>query len=197
MHIPQIGFVASIFTLTAALAVPNGLTTNLELSTLVERQSSGCTEYCSDAVGCVCRSYPADCTASYLVQPGDGCLAIAEKFDNFTVSQLYRWNPDMGLECYLQAYVPLCINTPDYVFTPPVQAPYGTHRTREEDPVPIMFNIVKDCEDFELVESGTRVETLAQENGFAVEDFAKWNGNQTTAWADYWACVKAPETSSS
>lgn len=48
------------------------------------------------------------------------------------------------------------------------------------------------CQDYEIVAAGTRVEALAEENGFdGLTDFMAWNGNQTTAWAGYWACVKA------
>lgn len=54
-----------------------------------------------------------------------------------------------------------------------------------------MPNIIDTCESFELVAPGKRVDELAEENGFAVDDFATWNGNATTAWAAYWVCVKA------
>lgn len=54
-----------------------------------------------------------------------------------------------------------------------------------------MPNIIDSCSEFEYIEPGKTVDELATENGFAVDDFAAWNGNSTTAWASYWACVKA------
>jgi hypothetical protein len=140
----------------------------------------------------VCTVRPSDCTSFYTVQPGDTCLSIAKVFDEFTVTQFYRWNPSVGQTCFgLQAYVPVCMSTPWYHYTAPVQPDFGTKYTPEQTPVPVMPNIVEDCQLFELVEPGKRVEDMAAENGFAVEKFAEWNGNSTTAWATYWACVKA------
>ncbi|KAI9656885.1 MAG: hypothetical protein M1821_003524 [Bathelium mastoideum] len=175
--------------LTAATCSPFPAA-ELETNTLMPRQDN-CTEYCSDDAGCACTVRPSDCTAFYLVQPGDNCLPIAQKFNNFTVSQLYRWNPSMGLGCYLQAYVPICINTPWYKFTPPIQPAYGTHYTPSQDPVPIMPNIVSNCTEYELIAPGERTDQLAAENNITAQDFANWNGNATSGWQDYWACVKA------
>lgn len=68
--------------------------------TLSARQDAGnCTEYCSVSAGCVCRTVPSDCTAWYTVQSGDTCTSIAQAAGTFTVSQLYKWNPDMGRSC--------------------------------------------------------------------------------------------------
>ncbi|CAK3840379.1 Hypothetical predicted protein [Lecanosticta acicola] len=177
----------SIFALGAlaatAMASPLARTSDIE---------ARCTEYCSNSAGCVCVDWPSDCTAFYTVQPDDTCLTIAKSYSNFTVTQLYLWNPDIGQTCFgLRAYVPVCINTPEYTYVPPVQPAFGTHYAPDQTPVPVMPNIVSDCEDFELVAPGTTVEALGAENGFTDDQFAAWNGNSTTAWAAYWACVKA------
>jgi len=173
--------------LVAAVAASPLVMPAAELST-----RDDCTTYCSVAAGCVCRSYPADCTASYLVQSGDTCVTIAKSFGNFTVTQLYKWNPSVGQTCFgLQAYVPVCINTPDYTFVPPVQPPTGTQYTADQTPVPIMPNIVSNCSEFQLIAGGTREDDLAAANGVTEAEIQAWNGNSTTVWADYWACVKA------
>lgn len=159
---------------------------------LETRQSNNCTQYCSVSAGCVCTVRPSDCSAFYTVESGDTCLSIAKSFSNFTVTQFYKWNPSIGQTCFgLQAYVPVCINTPWYQFTPPVQPDFGTHYTPDQTPVPVMPNIISSCQEYELIEPGKRVDTLAAENGFEESQFAEWNGNSTTAWAAYWACVKA------
>lgn len=158
------------------------------------------------------RRYPSDCTSFYEVAPNDNCLSIAKgipsianahpsqhfsnnttpALGNFTLTQLYLWNQDIDQSCRELYYgTPICINTPGYVFTPPVQQPYGTHNTPDQTPVPLMYDTIASCQEYELVAPGTRVETLAEENGFEVSDFAKWNNGSNTAWADYWACIKA------
>ncbi|KJX93479.1 carbohydrate-binding module family 50 protein [Zymoseptoria brevis] len=191
----------SIFSLATLVAIASATpfampeayagTLDTTSSSLSARQSN-CTEYCSNSAGCVCTVRPSDCTTFYTVQSGDTCLSIAKVFGNFTVTQFYRWNPSVGQTCFgLQAYVPVCIDTPWYEFSPPVQPEFGTRYTPGQTPVPVMPGIVDGCELYELVEPGKRVEELAAENGFAVEKFAEWNGNSTTAWATYWACVKA------
>lgn len=140
----------------------------------------------------MCTVRPSDCSAFYTVQDSDTCLSIAKSFNNFTVSQFYRWNPSVGQSCTgLQAYVPVCINTPWYHYTPPVQPAFGTHYTPSQTPVPIMPNIISSCESFELVAPGTPVEDLEKENNFTQEEFQEWNGNATSPWAAYWVCVKA------
>jgi len=151
-----------------------------------------CTEYCSPAVGCVCVDLPADCEATYIVDSGDTCTGIAEKFGNFTVTQLYLWNPDMQQTCLaLRAYAPICINTPDYTFTPPVQAAYGTHYTTDQTPVPLMPGTIAGCEEYELIAPGKREDQLASENGVTLNQIEAWNGNATLLQAGTWACIKA------
>ncbi|KXS93848.1 hypothetical protein AC578_10456, partial [Pseudocercospora eumusae] len=192
---PSIIMHFTLFTLSALaasafcspLAMPAAFAGELET-----RQANNCTEYCSDSAGCVCTVRPSDCSAFYTVQPSDTCLSIGKSFNNFTITQFYKWNPSIGQTCFgLQAYVPVCINTPWYQFTPPVQPDFGTHYTPDQTPVPIMPNIISSCQSFELVEPGKRVDALAAENGFDESKFPEWNGNATTAWAAYWACVKA------
>ncbi|KAI9714001.1 MAG: hypothetical protein M1820_000731 [Bogoriella megaspora] len=150
------------------------------------------TEYCSNSAGCACTARPSDCTATYLVQPDDTCTTIAKIYNNFTETQLYLWNPDIGTTCFgLQAYVPVCINTPWYKFTPPIQNPYGSHKTAAQVPVPVMPNIIDTCQEYEITGPAQNVASLSKENGFSIADFANWNGNATGTWQDYWACVKA------
>lgn len=156
----------------------------------VRAAANNCTQYCSVSAGCVCTVRPSDCTALYTVKPDDTCGSIAKHFNNFTTTQLYKWNPDIGQTCFgLQAYVPICIDTPWYKFTPPVQASYGTVEATKKTPVPIMPSITSKCAKFELVGPGITVADMAKTNKFSAAKFPLWNGNATTGWQDYWACV--------
>lgn len=114
-------------TITATFATP----------LLVPRDN--CTTYTSVAAGSVCYHTPSDCSATYLVQPGDSCTSIRETYNNFTLSQFFYWNPDVGQTCLgLRAYVPVCVATPWYSFVPPVQEAAGTVEGAGKVPVPIM-----------------------------------------------------------
>ncbi|CZT21916.1 uncharacterized protein RCC_07783 [Ramularia collo-cygni] len=192
----QFTLISAIAALTAIascspVAMPDAFSTTLETNTLNARQSN-CTEYCSNSAGCVCTVRPSDCSEFYTVQPGDTCLTIAKSLSKFTVTQFYRWNPSIGRSCFgLQAYVPVCIATPWYNYVPPVQPEFGTKYTPDQTPVPLMPNIIESCQLFEYIKPGKRVDELAAENGFEIDDFAAWNGNSTSAWASNWACVKA------
>ncbi|KAH8600903.1 hypothetical protein B0O99DRAFT_589778 [Bisporella sp. PMI_857] len=164
--------------------------------TLEARARDNCTQYTSNSAGSVCIDRPSDCTATYLVQSGDTCQAIGAKFSNFTLSQFYYWNPDIGQTCFgLQAYVPVCINTPWYTFVPPVQAATGTVVDASAVPVPIMGGIVGNCTTYEFVGSGLRVDAIVAQNGITMDEFLEWNQNvdknTPTVWAEYWVCVGA------
>ncbi|KAF2172814.1 hypothetical protein M409DRAFT_49342 [Zasmidium cellare ATCC 36951] len=143
------------------LAMPEAFLTSLE-----SRAANNCTQYCSVSAGCASTTCEYSDHLMLILGTGQSCTG-------------------------LQAYVPICINTPWYHYTPPVQPAFGTHYTPDQTPVPIMPNIISSCQDFELVAPGTPVEDLATENDFPVEDFAKWNGNSSSPWAAYWSCVKA------
>lgn len=160
------------------------------------QRRDNCTQYTSVSAGSVCYHQPSDCTAQYLVQSGDTCTSIAAQFNNFTLSQLYYWNPDIGETCLgLRAFVPVCINTPWYTFTPPIQSPDGSVVPASALPVPIMPAITSNCTTFELVGAGSayNVANIVAANGITKGDFLNWNpyivGNATTAWDGYWVCV--------
>ena len=68
-------------------------------ATTIFHARDNCTTYTSVAAGTVCYHTPYDCTATYLVQPGDSCSSIAESYSNFTLSQFFYWNPDVGQTC--------------------------------------------------------------------------------------------------
>jgi len=101
---------------------------------------------------------------------------------------------DVGQTCLgLRAYVPVCINTQWYTFTPPVQPAEGTVEPASDIPVPIMPEITSDCKEFELAGSGYTVDAIVQQNNITLDDFLDWNVylNKTApyAWEGYWVCV--------
>ncbi|KAL1639886.1 hypothetical protein SLS58_007473 [Diplodia intermedia] len=176
-------------TAATAAALPNPFPA---YSLEARQDGSNCTQYCSISAGCTCTVRPSDCTALYEVQPDDTCTTIAEAFGNFTVTQFYKWNPSIGRTCFgLQAYVPVCIDTPWYTFTPPIQPAAGTKEGPEDVPVPLMPSTAAACKTYELTGAGTRVDEIAADNGITVDQWSEWNGNATGAWAGYWSCVEA------
>ena len=91
--------------------------------------------------------------------------------------------------------VPVCINTPWYTFTPPVQAAPGSVVPASQVPVPVMPSITSSCTQYELVGSGSdyRVESIVAKNGISMEQFLNWNQyvdrTYPTVWEGYWVCV--------
>ncbi|CAG8950961.1 hypothetical protein HYFRA_00006358 [Hymenoscyphus fraxineus] len=163
-------------------------------TSLFDRRQDNCTTYSSVAAGTVCYHTPSDCSAKYLVQADETCTTIAARFNNFTLSQFYYWNPDVGQTCFgLRAFVPVCINTPWYTFVPPVQSAAGTIVDASAKPVPVMPSITSACKKFELVGSGQRVDSMVAENEITLDDFLTWNAyidkTNPVAWDGYWVCV--------
>ena len=132
-------------------------------------------------------------------------LPYARPSISFTFTPLPTWHllliesiSDIGQTCFgLQAYVPVCIDTPWYKFVPPVQPPAGTIVSAQALPVPVMPSITPSCTSFELVGDGLdyTVEAIVEANNITEDQFLDWNTyiNRTdpVVWAGYWSCVAA------
>ncbi|KAF2755988.1 hypothetical protein EJ05DRAFT_478036 [Pseudovirgaria hyperparasitica] len=192
--------VSALMTL-GSIAAANPFPASYSLTT--RQDNEGCndnsTRYTSTSAGSVCLYRPSDCTATTLVESGDTCNSIADRFNNFTLSVFRYWNPDIGQTCFgLRAYTPVCIGTPWYTFTPPVQSPDGTivgttDLNPTQLPVPVMPSIVEECNRYFLAGSGQRVDAIAPAAGVSVEDILSWNPTldkeNPVTWAGYWLCV--------
>ncbi|KAF1951010.1 hypothetical protein CC80DRAFT_496303 [Byssothecium circinans] len=186
-----IAMLASLTSVTAAPTTSNAL---------VARQAAPnqCSEYCSVAAGCVNICRPANCAATYLVQSGDTCHSVVSEFNNFTATDLYNWNPEIGTTCFgIRAHVPVCIGVPGYSYPGPIEG--GDIYTPEQTPIPVQPGIVANCTKFEYTDNNgkpTRAQIWA-ENGITQEQWNGWNfptQNATGdyfAWANYFSCVKA------
>lgn len=62
-------------------------------------------------------------------------------------------------------------------------------------PVPIMGGIVAECNKFEFVGSGLRVDAIVAQNNITMDQFLTWNTavdkTNPSVWAQYWCCVGA------
>ena len=101
---------------------------------------------------------------------------------------------DIGQSCLgLRAFVPVCISTPWYTFTPPVQLAPKTIVPASDIPVPIMPGIVDNCAKFELVGGGLRVDAITSDNNIILDDFVSWNTlvkkDDPVLWDGYWVCI--------
>ncbi|KAF2689048.1 carbohydrate-binding module family 50 protein [Lentithecium fluviatile CBS 122367] len=194
-----------IFTQTASIVLLATLASAAALhhqsNALVTRQASlpdECTEYCSISAGCVCIRRPTNCVATYLVDAGENCGTVVSRFNNFTSSDLYAWNPEIGQTCFgLRAYVPVCIGVPGYTYPGPVEG--GDIWTPEQIPVPVQPGIVANCTKFEYTDA-KGVPTLAnilKENNITKYQWNSWNvpsqdpTQDWAAWAQYFSCVEA------
>ncbi|KAF2461398.1 hypothetical protein BDY21DRAFT_397756 [Lineolata rhizophorae] len=180
-----------------ALSLPSGEYPQLDTRQL---SSDNCTEYTSVAAGSVCIHIPYDCDATYIVEGGDTCKSIGEKFGNFSLTQFYKWNPDITRSCLaLRAFVPVCVSTPWYTLAPPsaVQAPAGAIVPASATPVPVMPGAAPSCAAYLLVGPGVRVDAVVTAAAISLEEFLEWNANVDpefpTVWSDYFVCVGVEE----
>ncbi|KAF2277583.1 uncharacterized protein EI97DRAFT_375226 [Westerdykella ornata] len=159
---------------------------------------SECTEYCSVAAGCVCITRPTNCVATYLVHAGETCGTVVERFSNFTATDLYKWNPEIGRSCFgLRAYVPVCIGVPNYEYPGPVKG--GDIWTAEQTPVPIQPSIVANCTKYEYTDStgNPTLQTILTTNKITKQQWNTWNGHADepnedwASWAQYFSCIAA------
>ncbi|CAI6258390.1 unnamed protein product [Periconia digitata] len=192
------------FTLSATVALLASVISAAPTSSngLVARQATlpeECEDYCSVAAGCVCIRRPTNCVATYLVEDDDNCSTVVNKYNNFTATDLYAWNPEIGSTCFgLRAHVPVCIGVTGYTYPGPVEG--GDIYTPEQNPVPVMGGIVANCTKFEYT-NGQGKPTQAEifeENGITRAQWNSWNypsedssRDDLFAWANYFSCVEA------
>ncbi|KAF2259077.1 hypothetical protein CC78DRAFT_84843 [Lojkania enalia] len=170
-------------------------------SSLISRQEQmppACTEYCSVLSGCVCIRRPTNCVANYTVQSGDNCGTIVDKYNNFTATELYKWNPEIGQQCFgLQAYVPVCIMVSGYKYPGPVKG--GDIKTPEQTPIPTQPGIVSNCTKFEYTDKQgiPTLATILSTNKITKQQWNRWNfpsqdsNGDYFAWAQFWSCIAA------
>ncbi|KAH7398755.1 hypothetical protein DE146DRAFT_736234 [Phaeosphaeria sp. MPI-PUGE-AT-0046c] len=142
-----------------------------------------------------CAAIPNGCTASYSVVSGDSCTSIVNKFQNFTATDLYRWNPEIAVQCWgLAAGSPVCINLPPNTPGTPFKA--GDIFAASYPPVPQQFEIISGCKYFEYTNSkglpGLR--QILRGNNITLQQWNEWNWTidktqYNIVWADYFSCV--------
>jgi hypothetical protein len=137
-------------------------------------------------------------TATYLVERNENCGTIVSRFNNFTATDLYNWNPEIGKQCFgLIAGAPVCIGVPGYVFPGPVRG--GDIWTAEQNPIPVMPDIVPNCTKFEYTDSTgvPRLDAILRQNAITREQWNRWNvpsldpSGDHFQWAQFFSCVKA------
>jgi hypothetical protein len=86
------------------------LSSDMRLEARQAEMPEECTEYCSVAAGCVCITRPTNCNhwlfppiqlpanriigvATYIVDSGETCGTVVDRFSNFTATDLLKWNP--------------------------------------------------------------------------------------------------------
>ncbi|KAF2190677.1 carbohydrate-binding module family 50 protein [Zopfia rhizophila CBS 207.26] len=192
--------IAMLASMAAAVPFPFDATSLLphHLNARQEQMPPDCTEYCSVSAGCVCIIRPTNCVATYIVDAGETCGTVVDRFNNFTATALFKWNPEIGKECFgLRAYVPVCIGVPGYEYPGPVKG--GDIMTAADTPVPVQPNIISNCTKFEYTDSkgSPNLATILQTNGITKQQWNEWNvpgqdpNEDWAAWAGYFSCVAA------
>ncbi|KAF2792775.1 carbohydrate-binding module family 50 protein [Melanomma pulvis-pyrius CBS 109.77] len=190
-----IALLASISSVAAAPFSSNGISL---LDARQEELPPTCSDYCSVSAGCVCIIRPTNCVATYIVDSGETCGTVVDRFDNFTATALFKWNPEIGKECFgLHAYVPVCIGVTGYQYPGAVEG--GDTWTPEQTPVPVQPGIVTNCTKFEYTDSqgSPTLATILSSNNITKEQWNSWNvptqdpTQDWASWAGYFSCVEA------
>ncbi|KAI1281721.1 carbohydrate-binding module family 50 protein [Xylaria sp. FL0933] len=139
----------------------------------------------------------SNCNRFYLVQNGDICDTIAAA-EGISVSDLYAWNPAVGVNTCKD------LDVGDYIcvgvigFTPTTSTASTTTTTTLGNgittPTPYQAGMVSDCNDFYFVKSGDTCDNIAADEGISSADFYAWNpavGGNTckSLQAGTYACV--------
>jgi len=124
-----------------------------------------------------------NCNNFYLVQPGDGCAAIASN-NGITLVQFYAWNTQAGPDCsslWANAYA--CVGVLGYVRSSPTTSKGNGITT----PAPIQTGMTRSCKKFHFVKSGETCGTIASDAGVSLDQFLAWNPAAGSSCAGLWA----------
>ncbi|KAK4241775.1 hypothetical protein C8A03DRAFT_30080 [Achaetomium macrosporum] len=129
-----------------------------------------------------------NCNKFYLVQPNDGCWAIA-KSNGIALADFYSWNPAVGRSCtalYPGAYVCIGVSpTP----TPTTTAP-STGVVATPTPTQVRSPIAKP--DM-MRQCGDGCWNIAKAEGISLDNLYAWNpalhGDCSGLWPTYYICI--------
>ncbi|KAI1354385.1 carbohydrate-binding module family 50 protein [Xylaria sp. FL0043] len=120
----------------------------------------------------------SNCNRFYLVQNGDICDTIAAA-EGISVSDLYAWNPAVGINTCKD------LDVGDYIcvgvigFTPTTSTAPTTTTTALGNgittPTPYQTGMVSDCNDFYFVKTGDTCDNIAADERISSADFYAWN----------------------
>jgi LysM domain len=130
-----------------------------------------------------------NCNTFYLVQPGDGCAAIASK-NGITLAQFYAWNTQVGTGCPgLWANTYACVGVIGFVRSSPTTSEGNGITT----PTPIQTGMTGSCKKFYFVKSGDSCVSIAGAVGVSLDQFLSWNpaagGSCAALWANTYCCI--------
>lgn len=140
-----------------------------------------------------------NCDAFHLVESGDGCAAIAQRY-GISVDQFSQWNPEVGKDCsglWLEYYV--CVSVIGVEPTATATTTTTTTTTKPSPtngiatPTPAEPGMVDNCDAFHRVASGDSCSAITQRYGISQAQLAQWNaqvGSDCSGlWLDYYVCV--------
>ncbi|KAJ4300842.1 hypothetical protein N0V90_002930 [Kalmusia sp. IMI 367209] len=169
-------------------ATPFAVDTTANLQARQAQLPPDCTVSCFPSAGCV---------ANYTVAAGENCGTVVNRFNNFTATDLFAWNPEILQTCTgLQAYVPVCIGVPGYQYPGPVKG--GDTKAADQTPVPVQA-VVSGCTKYEYTDSKgvPSFSTLLSTNHITQHQWNVWNwpdrnpDDNLAVFAGYFSCVAA------
>ncbi|KAF2207641.1 carbohydrate-binding module family 50 protein [Cercospora zeae-maydis SCOH1-5] len=138
------------------------------------------------------------CQRYYLVQPGDFCQAIVDRYGAFSLQQFYTWNPAVGNNCGgLQSGYYVCVGVAGTPTSPTSTSTTSTRPTGNPTPTPIQPGTPSNCSRYGQANPGGTCAAFAQRFGISLANLYRWNpvlgsngqNCQGSFWAGYYYCV--------
>ncbi|KAJ5495517.1 hypothetical protein N7539_000633 [Penicillium diatomitis] len=124
----------------------------------------------------------ATCNKFDLVQSGDTCAVIANKY-NIPLASFYDWNPAVGSSCaHLDVGDYVCVDIIGYTATTSTTSSGNGIPT----PTPFEPGMVNNCTTFYFVSSGDTCASIASSKGVTVAQITQWNPKVGTGCTDLW-----------
>ncbi|KAJ6071011.1 hypothetical protein N7467_012330 [Penicillium canescens] len=128
------------------------------------------------------------CTKYYLVENGDTCYTIQDKYLDFTLAQFYGWNPAIKTGCK-------GLVVGDYVCVGGTSSPSSTS-SATSSAFPTQSGVASQCNQWHFVSGNDTCSSILAEYDLTQAQFYKWNPSTGRECGNLWlktnVCVGVP-----
>ncbi|KAK5807559.1 hypothetical protein VI817_001817 [Penicillium citrinum] len=138
---------------------------------------------------------PTSCSKYYLVQKGDTCYVIQDKYMSFTLGQFYAWNPSIQPGCKnLEDGYYVCVGNGTSTSSPvTVTATTTMTPVSSSSAFPTQSGVASNCNKWFYTTDGTTCDGILDKFGLTIAQFYSWNPavgpTCTGLWLEVYVCV--------